>query len=160
MRIALVLSMTFALTATALAQSLSDGQIRQALVGHTISGVENGKSYSEYLNPNGTISGKNSSGAYSGRWRIARGEICFLYEDSTKGWDCNGVRLRGNTIIWDDNTTATLSGPSQMSSAPGRIPVSAYVPAYGRTPSYILVMPTGCPQPRGLFGGFCNCGCR
>jgi hypothetical protein len=98
---------------TAFAQYLSDTQIRQALVGKTISGIENSESYSEYLSPDGTISGRSPSGTYSGRWRISGNEICFLYEEGrpgTRKWDCNEVRLRGNRIIWDDNTTATVSG--------------------------------------------------
>ncbi len=174
MRIALVVSMTLALSATAFAQSLSGNQIRQALIGHTISGVQNGKSYSEYLKPDGTISGRDSSGAYSGHWRIADNEICFIYEDSSKGWDCSGLKLRGNLIIWNDNTTATLSNPSStVSPASGPTPIPypyvatprlAYRPAYGAayetTPSYFLAMPSACAPPRGLFGGFCNCGCR
>jgi hypothetical protein len=113
MRVTLLVSVTLALSTTAFAQALSDAQIRQALVGKTISGTENGEAYSEYLNPDGVISGRSSSGAYSGRWRISDNEICFLYEeDAGRGgkWDCNEVRLRGNQIIWDDNSTATVSG--------------------------------------------------
>jgi hypothetical protein len=51
-----------------------------------------------------------------GRWRISGNEICFLYEQGKRDagkWDCNEVKLRGSQIIWDDNTTATLSGPAK-----------------------------------------------
>lgn len=109
MRIAIAVLFTAALSTTAFAQSLSGEQIRQALIGHTITGTEDGEAYSEYLNPNGTISGRSPSGAYAGKWRITDDEICFIYDDS-KGWDCNEVKLRGSEIIWDDNTTARLTG--------------------------------------------------
>jgi hypothetical protein len=113
MRVMLLAGVTLALSTTAFAQALSGTQIRQALVGKTISGIENGEAYSEYLSPDGAISGRSSSGVYSGRWRILDNEICFLYEeDAGRGgkWDCNEVRLRGNQIIWEDNSTATVSG--------------------------------------------------
>jgi hypothetical protein len=113
MRVMLLAGVALALSTAAFAQALSGAQIRQALVGKTISGVENGESYSEYLSPDGAISGRSPSGAYSGRWRISGSEICFLYEEDsgrTGKWDCNEVRLRENKIIWDDNTTATVSG--------------------------------------------------
>jgi hypothetical protein len=111
MRVILLAGVTLALSTTAFAQALSGTQIRQALVGRTISGFDKGEAYSEYLSPNGSISGRSSSGAYSGSWRILNNEICFLYaEDAGRGgkWDCNEVRLRGNQIIWDDNSTATV----------------------------------------------------
>jgi hypothetical protein len=113
MRVILLAGVALTLSTTAFAQALSGTEIRQALVGKTISGVEKGESYSEYLSPNGAISGRSPSGAYSGRWRISGNEICFLYEeDSGRAgkWDCNEVRLRGNKIIWEDNTAATVSG--------------------------------------------------
>jgi len=118
MRILIVatVTLTLALSATAFAQSLSGRQIREVLEGKTITGVENGESYSERLSPDGTILGRSASGSYSGRWRISGNEICFLYEEGRRGtgkWDCNEMRLRGNQIIWDDNTTATLSGPAK-----------------------------------------------
>ena len=117
MRILLLATVTLALSSTAFAQSLSGSQIRETLVGKTISGVEDGESYSEYLNPDGTISGRSPSGRYSGRWRISGDEICFLYDEegmrNAGKWDCNEVTLRGSRIIWDDNTTATLTGPAK-----------------------------------------------
>jgi hypothetical protein len=180
MRSVLVAFVALAFSTPVFAQSLSGNQIRQALVGHTINGVENGQSYSQYLNPNGTITGHSASGDYTGRWRIQENEICFLEEESTK-WDCNEVKLRGNQIIWDDGSTATLSGgPSPAVAAPSRrvpqnAPVAGQVRAYGgyqaggyqgegyqvegyQAGGYYVVQPSPC-HVRGLFGGFCNCGC-
>ena len=112
MRIALIVASTIlAFTTTAFGQSLSGKQIRETLIGNTISGVEDGESYSEHLNPDGTISGRSPSGSYSGRWRISGNQICFLYPEAHRPteWDCTEVRLDGNRITWEDNTTATLS---------------------------------------------------
>jgi hypothetical protein len=114
MRIALIVATTIlAFSTTAFAQTLSGKQIRETLIGNTFSGVdEDGDSFSERLNRDGTISGQSPSGSYSGRWRISGNQICFLYpeEDESPEWDCTEVRLDGNRITWeDDNTTATLS---------------------------------------------------
>jgi hypothetical protein len=74
-------------------------------------GVADGESYSEHLNPDGTISGHSPSGAYAGRWRISGDQICFSYPEGKRDakWDCTEVKLKGSRIIWDDNTTAKLS---------------------------------------------------
>ena len=111
MRIALIAGMTLALSTAAFAQSLSGDQIRTTLVGNTFSGVADGESYTEHLNPDGTISGRSPSGAYSGKWRISGNEICFSYMEGKQDtkWDCTKVKLRGARIIWDDKTTAKLS---------------------------------------------------
>jgi hypothetical protein len=93
---------------------LSGAQIRQTLIGKTLSGVDKGESYSESLNPDGTIAGHSASGDYSGRWRITGNQICFFYEEETKGgkWDCTGARLQGAQVTWDDGTTAMVNdGP-------------------------------------------------
>jgi hypothetical protein len=111
MRTALIVSGTIlAFSTTASGQSLSGDQIRATMIGNTFSGVEDGKSYSEHLNPNGTISGRSASGSYSGRWRISGNRICFLYpEGHWSKWDCTEVSLDGDRITWGDKTTATLS---------------------------------------------------
>jgi hypothetical protein len=111
MRIALIVASTILVFSnTAFGQSLSGEQIRETLIGNTISGISDGESYSEYLNPNGTIAGRGPSGSYSGKWRISGDQICFLYpqgHESAK-WDCTEVRLDGNRITWEDKTTAML----------------------------------------------------
>jgi hypothetical protein len=112
MRIALIVASTVvAFSTTAFGQSLSEKQIRETLIGNTFSGTADGESYSEHLNPNGTISGQSLSGSYAGRWRISGNQICFLYPEGHRPtkWDCTEVKLDGNRITWEDNTTATLS---------------------------------------------------
>jgi len=121
------------------ADFLSGDEIRATIVGNTITGVEDGESYTEYLNPNGTISGQSPSGKYSGNWRISDNEICFTYhEGRTKREagknkrDCNRVKLRGTQITWDDNSVATLvrhplatAKPEIAARVPGIMPVKA-----------------------------------
>ena len=108
----LVASITVALSSTAFAQSLSGNQIRETLIGNTLTGVADGESYSEHLNSDGTISGWSPSGRYSGKWRISGNEICFSYEESKRAgkWDCTEVKLQGSRITYDDKTTANLKG--------------------------------------------------
>jgi hypothetical protein len=111
MRIVLLAGITLALSTTAFAQSLSGDQIRTTLVGNTFSGVADGESYSEHLNPDGTISGRSPSGAYAGKGRISGNEICFSYVEGKRDakWDCTEVKLRAGRVIWDDKTSAKLS---------------------------------------------------
>ena len=112
MRIALVVASTIlTFSTTAFGQSLSEKQIRETLIDSTFSGVADGESYTEHLNQDGTISGQALSGSYSGRWHISGNQICFLYPQGHRPnkWDCTGVKLDGNRIIWEDNTTATLT---------------------------------------------------
>ena len=112
MRIALIVASTIlAFSTTAFGQPLSGKQIRETLVGNTFSGVEDGESFSEYLNPDGTISGRSPSGSYSGRWRISGNQICFSYPQGKQSakWECTKVRVDGDRITWEDRTTATLS---------------------------------------------------
>jgi hypothetical protein len=117
MRIALIVATTIlAFLTTAFAQTLSGKQIRETLIGNTFSGVdEDGDSFSELLNPDGTISGQSPSGSYSGRWRISGNQICFLYPEGKQSakWGCTKVRLNGDRITWEDKTTATLSRDAQ-----------------------------------------------
>ena len=105
MRILLLATVISALSTTAFAQSLSGDQIRERLVGNTMSGFDDGEYYSQVLNPDGSITGRSSSGSYRGRWNISGNEICLSYESES---DCTGVKLRGGRIIWDDGTGAWL----------------------------------------------------
>jgi hypothetical protein len=133
MRIALIVFSTIlAFSTTASGQSLSGDQIRETLIGNTLSGVEDGKSYSEHLNPDGTISGRSASGSYSGRWRISGNRICFLYAEGSTKSDCTEVSLDGDRITWGDNTTATLSKPArsaQRGAGLARLPKNSARPA-------------------------------
>ena len=111
MRILLLATVIAALSTTAFAQSLSGDQIRERLVGNTMSGFDDGEYYSQVLNPDGSITGQSSSGSYRGRWNISGNEICLSYESES---DCTGVKLRGSRSIWDDGTTAWLKSGTPL----------------------------------------------
>ncbi len=108
MRILLCVALSVTLSTTAFARSLTGDQIKQLIIGKTITGVQDNARYSEYLDPQGTISGDSEGEDYFGRWRISGNELCFRYAGESKEWVCTGVTLKGSTIIWDDNTSATL----------------------------------------------------
>ena len=83
----------------------SDDQIRQALVGNTITGEENGESYTEFLHPDGRITGKDRQGSYTGHWQILSGQMCMRYSKGNvsgqeTNWDCAQVERDGSRIIW------------------------------------------------------------
>jgi hypothetical protein len=105
MRITFALCIASMLSSQALGQAtmpLSGDLLRETLIGNTIAGIENGESYSEYLRSDGSISGLSGSDKYSGRWRISGDQICFLYPEESRNWDCTQASLQGNEIIWSD----------------------------------------------------------
>ncbi len=84
----------------------NDMQIRESLVGNTISGEENGKKYVEFLHPDGRILGEDREGRYTGRWQLNRGRICFTYDKEDgkmTDWDCPQVTLEGARITWTND---------------------------------------------------------
>jgi hypothetical protein len=97
--------------------ALTNEDIRAKLIGNTISGVEDGEAYDEYLKPDGKISGRSASEKYTGQWRVADGQICFYYNETgksvtnSKNWDCSFVAVDGSKVIWDpgpDQSQSTL----------------------------------------------------
>ncbi|MBX6322096.1 MAG: hypothetical protein IRY94_09740 [Rhodospirillaceae bacterium] len=85
--------------AAAAGQVLSGDQIRQRLIGNTVSGMldasEGGPSpYAEYYDPDGTIRGDG----YTGRWTIEGDTICLSFEDSPRA--CWQVSAEGDDIEW------------------------------------------------------------
>jgi len=47
----------------------TEEQIRLAVIGSTVSGTEDGRSYAWYFLPDGQIRGMDPEGPYSGEWR-------------------------------------------------------------------------------------------
>jgi hypothetical protein len=91
----------------------TEAQIRQAIVGNTISGVEDGKSYAEYYQPDGYIHGAEPEGLYVGEWRTSGRNLCVRYFDKGEGpdreeagsgsigaWECMGVEIQGSLFAW------------------------------------------------------------
>ena len=81
-----------ALTAAAVANAdQRRSGIRQALVRNTISGEEEGATFTEFLNPDGRILGEEPEGRYTATRHIAGAQMCMRYaeEDGKEGiWDC------------------------------------------------------------------------
>jgi hypothetical protein len=89
----------------------TENQIRQAIVGSTVSGTEDGKPYAEYFLPDGHIRGVDPEGPYSGEWRISGRELCERYfaqrteeafpdEGSSSDWECMRVEITGSRFAW------------------------------------------------------------
>lgn len=98
----------------------SDDQIREALVGNTISGEENGKAYTEYLNPNGTISGDAVDGRYKGEWVISGARICLRYDEKDKeNWDCSLVDVGNGQVTFTGDGNAEVL--RLVSGNPGKL---------------------------------------
>ena len=91
----------------------TEAQIRQAIVGNTISGVEDGKSYAEYFQPDGYIHGAELEGLYVGQWRTTGRNLCVRYFIKGEGpdreevgsgdigaWECMGIDIQGSLFAW------------------------------------------------------------
>ena len=91
----------------------TEAQVRQAIVGNTISGIEDGKPYTEYYQPDGYIHGLEPDGLYVGEWRTTGRSFCVRYFDKGEGadreeqgsgsigpWECMGVEINGSFFAW------------------------------------------------------------
>jgi len=81
----------------------TEDEIRQAIVGNTVSGIEDGKSYTEYYQPDGSVHGEDPEGPYVGEWRIAGRHFCTRHFDedhSMSAWECMGVDINGSHFAW------------------------------------------------------------
>jgi len=81
----------------------NEEEIRQALVGNTVSGTDDGKAYAEYYRPDGYVYGEDPEGPYVGEWRIAGREFCTRYFDedhSIGAWECKAIDISGSRFAW------------------------------------------------------------
>lgn len=95
--------------AAAAGEVLSGEQIRQQIIGNTVSGMieasEGGPSpYAEYYDPDGTIRGDG----YSGRWSIEGDTMCLSYEQSRKA--CWQVSAECDELKWILNGSVEGTG--------------------------------------------------
>ncbi len=92
----------------------TDEEIRQAIIGNTVSGTEDGKPYTEYYGPDGYVHGEDAEGPYVGEWRVAGREFCtrcFDEDHSVSAWECKGIDIAGPHFAWiedGDRYTARL----------------------------------------------------
>lgn len=72
----------------------------------TFSGDDEGKSYSEYYAPDGTLRGKSGTETYSGSWKVVGEQLCFTYpnkgDKTDSETDCYAVFKNGDAISWVD----------------------------------------------------------
>ena len=113
-------------SAMAADSQLSGSEIKAHVIGNTVVGVDNGRSYQEYYDPNGSISGVDNE-VYKGAWRIEGDKLCSKYDDAdsdTKDapeWDCSAVSLKGDQLTWvdgDDDKTEMKLLPGKQLKAP------------------------------------------
>jgi hypothetical protein len=107
MRAVALISMAFVIALPGTAQSellTTDDQIRKALVGNTVSGIEEGEVFAEYFHPDGRILGEDRQGRYTGHWQILGAQMCMRYAETEGGresvWDCSEVDIEGSRITW------------------------------------------------------------
>src|SRR5271166_3898917 len=101
-----VISSLILAPAAAAPRAITGAEIRSTLIGNTISGVEDGKDYEEFLHPDGWIFGQEKDGSYKGRWVIENEKLCLLYEAGHRPgksekdkWECVTVGLEGTKVI-------------------------------------------------------------
>lgn len=84
--------------------TLNAADIRARIIGHTLSGREDGRTYRETLFANGRIKGVDDEGNYTGRWSIRKDRLCFIYDDDEDEdeWECSAVRLDGDAVTFVD----------------------------------------------------------
>lgn len=65
-------------------------------------GQSEGKPYSEYYAPDGTVRGKNPDETYTGTWKVVGEELCFTYPEAgmTPEAECYAVFNNGAAIEW------------------------------------------------------------
>lgn len=101
------------ISTTSYAATLTGNQIQEKIIGHEISGIEDGVSYTEKFLPNGTIVGKESNNKYTGKWKINNNKLCIIFDDDDDDeWECNSVSISGNKITWHDSE----GGPDEYST--------------------------------------------
>lgn len=70
----------------------------------TYRGDDEGKPYSEYYAPDGSLRGTSGGEAYTGSWAVTGEELCFSYPaaGAETETECYSVFKDGETITWVD----------------------------------------------------------
>ena len=70
----------------------------------TYRGDSEGKPYSEYYAPDGTLRGTTGGQAYGGSWKVVGEQLCFTYPNGADSeTDCYAVFKNGDAISWVDS---------------------------------------------------------
>ena len=100
---------------------MSEAEIRDTLVGNTFQGESArrpGKTYVEYIHPDGKISGLwNETDRYQGEWAVAGSVWCYRYKNNR---GCNTLAKDGDSILWYKLDGSTNGGKSMVVSGDPR----------------------------------------
>lgn len=96
--------MTAIATPTATGTPVPAADLTALLADRTYSGESEGAPYSEYYDANGTLRGKDATGATSGTWKVTGDTVCFTYSSAaTSAADCYTVNQDGTNVYWYQN---------------------------------------------------------
>jgi hypothetical protein len=96
--------------------ALKGDQITAKLKGNTLSGTEDGKSWTEYFLPDGAVRGIWGGDRYSGKWSIKGDQLCEEYPGDPSSNFCDTVSMDGDTLHYqkpdgsDDGEAKFASG--------------------------------------------------
>jgi hypothetical protein len=83
------------------AQRLVGVAARNAVVGNSITGKEDGEILVEYYAPDGTAKSMLGNEISTGKWALVGETICFQYADE-KEMECYKLEVMGNTVTFTD----------------------------------------------------------
>ena len=96
----LVIALGLAGLARAGPAMLTADQIKETIVGNTMSGVsKGGVEWAEYYLPNGLIAGSWGGDKYQGNWSMKDDMMCFDYS-GTDDDRCNRIAAEGDTVYY------------------------------------------------------------
>jgi hypothetical protein len=92
----LLMALTFAASAQ---EKLVGVTAWNALVGNSISGMEDGEVLVEYYAPDGTAKSMLGNEIVAGKWALVGETVCFQYSDD-KDMECYKVEVTGNSATF------------------------------------------------------------
>lgn len=96
---ALLVTLSFLATAGAEERGLTGAEIRTALEGNTVLGVQDGEAWKQYFDPNGRTTYVSGGRASPGRWSVRGDKYCSQWPPSER-WDCYAVTGNGNRMTF------------------------------------------------------------
>jgi hypothetical protein len=80
---------------------LTAAQITATIAGNSLAGQFEGKDYTEYYDPDGTIHGQTAEGPYKGKWSVRDDDLmCFAYEPDYAIIGCVMLFLDADTVTF------------------------------------------------------------
>jgi hypothetical protein len=78
---------------------LTGAEIRDALSGNTVNGVQDGVSWKQYFDPGGATTYVSGGRASPGRWSVRGERYCSRWPPSDK-WDCYAMTGEGDVVTF------------------------------------------------------------